>query len=197
MSVGDIYRVALLQRVSTSAVVNVFHYRTTVSVGLVEEEVQAVGEAVAEDCLTAWEAANHSGVVWDTVSVRGVTNPTLGADITVNGQGNQAGTLLPFQTSTECLWRTGLFGRSFRGKSFWAPSTEENQQNGVIAQAQLDLYDALADSLKSVDFLSFSGLFRFELGVYSRTLTLFTPVTTHFNVPTLRTQRRRTPGFGS
>lgn len=196
MALGDVLRLALIGRVSDTQWVNVHHYRVSNQTGTPAEECAALAQAFADQMSTKFAALQHQGVVADLISVRSVSNPGYGADEPITWQGSRAGDLLPFQVSAEVIWRTARFGRKFRGRTFLPPCIESDQQNGGLNSTYLSLADSYANEAITVT-QTIDPTWEFEMVVYSRVNFQGEPVTSCQVVQILRTQRRRTPGFGS
>lgn len=199
MAVGDIYRAAVRAQIGTDDVVNVLHYRTTVSVGAVGNEPVALAEGLEIDFVTALAAQQNQQLQYQEITVRGVTQPTIGTDHSLTGiVGGGTGELLPFQDAMLVLLRTGLFGRSYQGRSFVGGLEEAAQSNSTFnVGIRTNIESVFNDSLSLTVILPGGLTYSFELGVYSRLLGVFTPVTSILAQPTVAVMKSRKPGVGS
>lgn len=199
MAIGDIYRVAIRAEIGTDDVVNVVHFRTTVSVGAVQNEPLALAQGLEDDVLPGL-AANQSGSLqYREITVRGVTQPTIGADHPLTGIGGAGtGELLPYFNAMLVLLRTGLFGRSYQGRFFVGGLEEGAQSNSTFNAGILANVQSAIDAMRTVTDVQPGGLtYSFELGVYSRLLSTFTPVSSVLAQPSVAKMSSRKPGVGS
>lgn len=196
MAVDDIYRAALIQRIGTDEFVNVLHYKVTLSANPPAIECMALAAAIEETAQANWRALAPDTCTLDTISVRGVTVPTVGYDHASGIVGLRTGDVLPYQVSPLVLLRSGKIGRAYNGKIYLLPAMEVDSIAGTIVNAARVLMEAYVSDLESVTAAAYPGQ-AFQLGVWSRKYSLFNPVQTTFLMAQLRTQRRRTPGRGS
>lgn len=199
MAVGDIYRVAIRAEIGSDDIVNVMHYRTTVSVGAVSNEPLALAQGLEDDFISLLQANQNQNLQYREIAVRGVTQPTIGTDHSMTAVGGAGiGELLPTFNAMLVLLRTGLFGRSYQGR-FYVGGLEEGAQEdsefnaGILANLEAALDDARTITDVQPGALTYS----FELGVYSRLLSVFTPVQTVHAVPSVAIMSSRKPGRGS
>lgn len=199
MSLGDIFRLALIgEGRQGQQLVNVFHYRCD-SLPLIGNG-EGLTAAWIDQCLDLYLATFAPGALLSTLSVRGVTDPTYGYDLDVNGHpaGTQgSGDELPPMNSVVIKWETGLIGRSYRGRTYFWPMSEGSQSNGVITstyQTAMQDFGNSAINLLNI-LLPQNGAWR--LVVHSPTLNVNTPVTRAVVRSQIHLQRRRASGSGS
>lgn len=117
----------------------------------------------------------------DVVEVPDTTPGTVGGDP------------LPLQNAAVITWRTGIAGRSYRGRTYMPGLTEGHQSMGILdstIMTALGNYGGI--------YLS-SNVFTndYVLGVYSRKLSHIQNVVSFTVQPYVKTQRRREIGVGS
>lgn len=133
MATGDIYRVNLRWDTAGGTFFgeSVLHY--TQEGGIVQPTPsQDLGMAVAGIIAPALIAVASPVFEISSCQVRGVTSPTEGAD---TSWVPIPGGLAPGETNDSALcpllhWKTGLIGRSFRGRTFLCPATEAVTSSG-------------------------------------------------------------------
>lgn len=144
----------------------------------------------------ACNAASVASVVATDVSVEG------GVQTTLIPIGSLTGALssppLPTGTTVTCSWRTGLAGRSYRGRTFHVGLTETQvDANALTEPARLALVDAygqlILDSVALGARLSVCS--RVSGGVL-RPTAILTAVTTGIVEAYIDSQRRRLTGRG-
>lgn len=196
MAVNDIYRVAVEQTLGSDQIVNVVHYRTTLSVGTLASEVAALAEALEEDYAPAWVTFHAAAVRLDRFIVRSVTNPTMGSEIAIGDQGAVTGTVLNAQFAPMSLLRTGLIGRSYQGRIFHAPPVEADWEGAALSTAWLTRLAAFHNAIVQIGITTGGGTFAWQLGVYSKKLNQINDVTGIEGFLYPRSQRKRRPGVG-
>ncbi|HEY9758832.1 MAG TPA: hypothetical protein V6C97_26930 [Oculatellaceae cyanobacterium] len=198
MAVGDIYRVAIEGSLYSNDVVNVVHYRTNLSIGTVEAEVDALGEAMVNDFLPSY--INMLVPAWSAVriAVRGVTNPSLGVDkFPVGVVGARPDDPEASQVAGLLNLRTGLIGRRNYGKMYLPAIPQTDVNTGVISPDYSADALVMLGEIMTIGATTGGGSFGFQLIVYSRTYASFGIVTTGFVSASPGTQRRRKIGRGS
>jgi len=199
MAVNSIYKLALLGRgPQNQEMVNTLYYKALTG---------TIFDTQSEDLIEAWmndtelpEAFTnlfHSSCSFTGIQVRGITDPTEGADVLFDTPvpGQNTGQCLPPFTSCVVTFTTGKIGRSYRGRNFLWPTSEANQDAGMLISGYTDAVVDYAEAIQSVG----SGV---ETAVYAQviwspTLAIATPVTGATPRATLHLQRRRTEGVGA
>jgi hypothetical protein len=150
MAVNDIFKLAFLhtQPATTGTSVTTLHYRQT------EQVTALVGNLLVQDVIDAWQNSAQPEYLdslpdvttLNVIQVRGITNPEFGTDQAVSQSGNVVsgglGIISPRSAPVVSL-RTGLIGRSFRGRSFLMSPTENETVNGAMSvnlQSVIDDY---------------------------------------------------------
>lgn len=196
MSIGDVYRLTIKGVVGADDNQNVLHFQNVGGGGTPAEEAETLANAFNTGALTEYLATLSSVYSVNTLSVRGVTVPTAGFDLTVTGNGAIAGEVSPTQTSALMNIRTAKFGRSFMGKSYLPALAEASVSNGSILAGHVTLIDAYFNALQTLVGTTPVAM-SIDFGVYSRALNEFNGATTYFVSQFAATQRRRKPGVGS
>jgi hypothetical protein len=185
MAIGDVYRLTV--QWSSGGIFagqNVFHYRQ-------ESEIEASSPAIdlanmGLDVVVA-NMANIISSSFQSVqlSVRGVTEPTLGTDLSYAAVPGLlvAGDTYDTRLGALINWYTGLIGRSYRGRTFVLAPTEGVVSNlGAFTSAFLTQVAGVAESI--IAPASVPGEYgEWQLGILStvvdgeeRPTPLFTPV---------------------
>jgi len=192
MATGDIWRVSIEGEALTDSFVNVLHYQEGFGW---DGDLASLAQGIWDGIGATYVAMLADSYTATNLSLRGVTNPTQGFDLALSDPGTQTGDRLPTQTAGVITWRTGLIGRSYRGRSYIGPMVETVSNGGYISSPQLAVMDTFADAAKTIiEALPGTGVL--QLGVYSRKLSQFTAVTAHESQQIMGTQRRRRPGVG-
>lgn len=118
--------------------------------------------------------------------------------------GERTGDTLPPQATAIISWKTGLAGRSFRGRSFMPPAVETDNIGGNLqATYKADLGSYIDDVFSMVTGVPVATA-GWAVGVVSlwddkvlRPSPLFTPYTSALVRDFFGTQRSRRPGTGS
>jgi len=195
MASGDIWRLSADVLMFDQSEVNVWHF----------EEPDGVEGEAGQSLINAFEAAaldsyrdcfSNQGYL-QLVEARQVTGGTAVAQRsydTSNGIGTRTGSdTLPLQAAAIITWRTGLAGRSRRGRTYM-PSTVEGDvgQAGGIGVTYAGLLDNFATDLLLMQ--EPVTLNEWQLHVWSPTLNAATRVTEYVIRPYLGTQRSRRSG---
>lgn len=197
MAVNDIYRMAV-EGIGPNGqeLVNVFHYRQE---GL-------GGDDAGEELINAWQEdvqalfldCFSASVALVNISVRNLTQPTLGTDRPVSPAepGSISGDSLPPTSAAVITWLTGLIGRRHRGRTYIWPAGESSQTGGQISggyDTTLGLFAAAALSIQEGTLGSI-----YTMVVHSEVDDgADTPVTIYRVNQFLATQRRRRVGVGA
>lgn len=129
--------------------------------------------------------------------VRGITDPTYGFDVTgLAVQGIRTGEQLPPQVSAVLTLRTGLIGRSYRGRIYLPPANEGASIAGVWGPGYQGFCQDFGNTLALGVTNSVTG-WGATCGVYSRLRDEFNPIQTVNVQATPGTQRRRRIGQGA
>jgi len=199
MAIGDIYRVAILGRSSIGdLLVNTLYYKQA-SANLYDTPTEDLAHAFVDgDALSTYYAAAMSDDARiDGVSVRGVTDPTEGFDLSFDPSivGGLVGDQLPPQAACVVTFTTSRIGRSYRGRNYMFPANEDNQSGGTWNEGYLEAVGDYATRIQSMGELGITA--DYGQVVWSPTLTESTPVTGHKVRTFVRTQRRRGAGTGA
>lgn len=175
---------------------NVVHYRVLAGGGTPEQDAAGLAEAWEADVMTEYLAVLSSVYTIQTLSVRGVTHPTVGIDRTVTGNGAIAGEVAPTQTSALINLKTGAIGRSYMGKMYLPALAEASVSSGSIVAGHItNIGTMMTEALIVIS--SSAPVTQYQWVVYSRLLNTSRDVVEWQVSPFARTQKRRTPGRGS
>lgn len=196
MALGDIWRMTIKGVIGADDNQNVVHYRVLAGGGTPEQDAAGLAEAWEADVMTEYLAVLSSVYTIQTLSVRGVTHPTVGIDRTVTGNGAIAGEVSPTQTSALINLKTGAIGRSYMGKMYLPALAEASVSSGSILAAHIvNIGTMMAQGLIVIS--SSAPVTQYQWVVYSRLLGTSRDVIEWQVSPFARTQKRRTPGRGS
>lgn len=148
-----------------------------------------VNTAIDGFVVGAWAAAFGSDVFADRIITTVLDGVSSGAEALTAGAGSQSQVSLPHQCSAVITWRTGVRGRSNRGRSFLPAGTatqllsgDTSKWAGGFVAVLAGWRDALLGALSSADY---------ELLVASYKLASSRPVIAGVVRPDIFTQRRR------
>lgn len=197
MPIGDIFRLSVIcgNAADGSEYINVHHY---------QQQTADIGSEPGSDLADAWEAtipALYTPLMSNITAltrleVRQVGVPTYVYERTLSGYvGGNADNLLPPTTAPLISWRTGLAGRSYRGRTYMFPTTEVHNDRGLVLTTYSTSWEDWADAMISIgDGVTTPQYF---LGIYSPTLTVFNRVITYLLRPVFARQKNRQIGEGS
>lgn len=196
MAIGDIFRLSV-QGLGPNAqqVVNVFHYVQTDTVG--DDAGERLCQAWVEDVLPQFVDVFVDDCLVQRLEARNVTQPQFGFDFDLASPepGTLTGEVLPAQVAAVISWRTGLVGRSRRGRSYLWPANEASQNLGQWVPTYLSAVAAFGNSAMAIQE-SVSGA-DYNLVIWSETLTASFLVSSFIVDEITGTQRRRRPGAGA
>src|SRR3990172_1976670 len=132
MTTGDIWRVAVQGFVLTDQIVNVFHYQ---DIGTTPVSPLEVATGWESEVLPLYAACLHASWVADLIGVRLVTDPSIGIDYAITDTGDRGLERLPPMDAALISWRTAFFGRSYRGRTYLAPVSEQDSNGGFLQPA--------------------------------------------------------------
>jgi hypothetical protein len=180
MSVGDIYNVALefSSAFADGVMVTTYDYRLdSLTVSLTEPEICTL---IGDTIVAGWESAYlpliTDEIVFDGVRVFNRSQPTF-FGISESGEPGTELTSesLPMRCAPVVSKRTGLRGRSYRGRNYWMAPPEIYQNQGVMTVAYRASLDSFAGSLLSI--LLSGAVGTITQVVYSEKLAIGTTVT--------------------
>ena len=200
MAVGDVYRLSVQfeREVSADDAVNVFHFRQG-SGTIFDTPGEDLVEAFIDQIQPTYVAIVSSAYDLVRYAVRQVTG---GLEVYEQGtlvdctRGTDE-TQLPAQSTCVISWRSGLAGRSRRGRTYLPPTAEGDIVSGVFDTAYLDGVEAMAGDIIAMAQSGGVSYGNWEFGIWSETLGTFTPVTFALVRSVPATQRRRRLGVGS
>ena len=197
MASGDIYRMALIGiGPQGQELVNVHHYRQVAAGG--GDLGDQLARAWIEDAAPLWATCVSANVSMTEIQIRNVTQPQFGVDWSTDlpVAGTQAGETLPPNTTFVISWRTGLIGRSRRGRTFMFPTVEASQASGQISGGQAVAMEAYATEMLDLEDPDTTATF--EMVIHSEVPGVGDTTVNTFLIPQfIATQRRRRAGTGS
>lgn len=196
MATGDSYKLEVIGAFNFGQqFVHSLHYRQT---------LDFPGSTGAEQVINAWrddcEAAFLATVPVGSGILKFVARGILGnleqfeVPVTLI-QGTRAGDPLPPNAPPIISWRTGLFGRRNRGRSYMPSGVETDQSAGEITVGFSNALSAYATTCQNITASVLGDTF--EQVVFSKTGLVVNPVTGFIVRGTLATQRRRRLGTGA
>lgn len=196
MAQNDIFRLAVIGiGPSAQELVNVHHFRQTTALG--SDDGSELIQAWIEDAQAAHLACLASSISVTGYQVRNITQPLFGSDfaLTPAEAGDLAGDALPPTAPAIITWRTGLIGRSRRGRTYMWPATEAQQIGGQVQGPYAVLLGTFAEAFAVIaDSVSSAG---YAHVVYSPTLTQAFTRTTYQVQDFLGRMGSRRSGTGS
>lgn len=190
MAIGDIYQLVSVGKAGNKAAVNVYHYRQT------SAHVQTFEE---EDLAMAWRDQ-----IWvdlkdqlsdfyllELIRCANIGNINAPFELAVNETGTVVQQAGPNQSAVIFSWKTLLRGPSYRGRNYIAGIPEGRITGSVVDAGSLALLQGIADDMITLDPTPTNG--GYELGVYSRKLLAFNPVTTGIAKAVTGVVRNRRP----
>lgn len=196
MATGDSYKLEIIGAFGFGQQFVVsHHYRQTLDFPGSTGAEQVI-EAWQSDCQSAFLATVPIGAGILKFVARGILGNLEQFEKPVSLiQGTKSGDPLPPNAPPIISWRTGLFGRRFRGRTFMPSGTETDQSGGEINSTFVNLLTSYGNSTLSIT-ASVAGD-TFEHVIFSKTGNVVTPVTSFVVRTTLATQRRRRLGTGA
>lgn len=177
MAVDDIFQVTMNWDVDGAPMANVAHWVQTADAGnLTDNELaDLVCEKVSDDVVANYLTISPNTLDWNGCTSFIVNKPTIEGSFLINSPGTLAQDMLPLRSAVVVQKKTGLRGRSYRGRFFLPPPGEPNQDKGVIIAAYLTSVSTFMLGLGQVGD---GGGNVFKLAVYSPTLS--DPLTSTF-----------------
>lgn len=204
MAEGDVWLIAIKGTLLGQEYVNGFAAQLTSAGATVEDAI--------DDIVTTFYTPVLAGVITNQLSLtmasaRQQVNPQVLFEKAISLTGAQAGEALPPQCAFVITLRTGIAGRSRRGRLYIGGHIEANESNGVFAGATVTGMQGWADGLVALAGAGGTSP-DWRWGVWSKKLGEPTPG--NFNVGAgfrtitevlarsiVYTQRRRTLGHGA
>lgn len=207
--IGDVFRVAYLQKLFGQLIVNTFGYRQSTANATVNSDQSELATAFQVNIVDAIANATAAGLTAGTLEVRTVPpfgDPITGVDIPLVVAGNREDPPCPPTVAVVIRRRTSFLGRRFRGRIYIAGIAAADQASGVIAGVDpLANFAAVAAAIGGPIASANVGAPSFEPVLIGRipaqrslpqTGWLITPITSADKDNTLRSQRRREIGRG-
>ena len=207
MAAGDLAEVVLLSEddQNSSRYINTFGFKALTSGATRAGLATAFHDAVvktADGGIFRLLSQHVSSAELEVIDVVPKTGATVISTYTRVAGANTSGDMLPPQDAMVVSWRTGLAGRSFRGRTYLVGLDETNQNHGRIASGMMTLIAAFVTQMLAVFGPSGSNtdwqfvvISRFNAKV-KRATPIGTPVTDATTSDILRSQRRRQIGVG-
>lgn len=133
MAIGDFYKMTLrMTFTGVDTIVNTFHYRQD-TIPIFDTPSNDLAEAWLEEVWPTYKAFLSARIVLQVIEVRPVDPAGDFWDESVgeNGTGG-SGDIVPLTSAPLVTWRTGLIGRTNRGRVYLPPPPEANQDGGSL-----------------------------------------------------------------
>lgn len=198
MAVGDVYRLSVVTNQGSGGQMIVTHHFKQNSPLVFDTSVDDLIARWVDQALPTFVDLLSQSFIVDVVRAISVDNTEQGefqVD-TGDGTGTQTGDSQPYQNAAVITWRTGVPGRSNRGRNYVGGAVESN--NAGAGQLTTDYRTVLGNYAQLLTFMNGDSLqfAKWQLVVYSRLNSSSRPVTSYVVRPTFYTQRRRVLGVG-
>lgn len=195
MAIGDVWRMTILGEVVGQQQQNVLHYQTLIPRDGDDDDLPALILIAQEYVAPLYEPITTAEWILREIQIRGVTHPTQGADVVIDQPGVNVGQLLPLQSAPVLSLKTGLIGRSYRGRLYLPTITEDNAQAGVIEEPFYTTLGTFGTNLLQIQRPG-GQPYTAGLVVWSRKLQTATRVISAAPDPILGVMRKRRQGVG-
>lgn len=196
MAIGDVFRVAISQRLHGQLIVNTLFYRCSVSDGTDSNDATKLLASINAAIIPAFKACQSAELAHEFVVVQKIwPAPVQMAvfDSVGAGAGSVAGSSLPTSVAVVLTKTTAFAGPKYRGRTYLAgiPSSYESDSklNTANAAAFHNLGDLINDSLVNAGD-TFTPI------LWHRASSTYTVLTNYVLRLSLRNQRRRQIGVG-
>lgn len=193
INAGDDLEVVFYCQSGPQVSLNVSHWVVSTAVGA--PTMEAVALLLGTAFAPLYKACMSSNATYNGVGVkRIIANPTDPVfDSTGNGVGDSVADIIPNQVAGLISFRSGLAGRSNRGRKYVPfPSEEQNTSNGKPTNDYLTALEALADGYLATQGVTGGGTtITVDCEIYSRKEGTLIPITSYLLRPFWATQRRR------
>lgn len=196
MALGDIFRLSIEGfGPQNQQLVNVFHYRQEGTIGNTNG-IELI-DGWIQDVQPEYLACISDQCAITKMEVRRTDNPAIGVDYSPDpiATGLLTGDAMSPNNPAIITWRTFLFGRSYRGRTYMWPGDEVGVEAGQVNTTYSDLLDIFATAAQNITE-SVTGAV-YQLQVWSPTLNSAEPVQSWQVQPFLGVQRRRRSGTGA
>lgn len=198
MAVNDVYRLSVVTNQGSGGQMIVTHHFKQNSALVFDTPVDDLIARWVDQALPVFVDLLSTSFIVDVVRAISVDNTEQGEFqvSTADGTGTQSGDSQPYQNAAVVTWRTGVPGRSNRGRNYIGGAVEAN--NAGAGQLTTDYKTVLNSYAQTLTFMNGDSLqfAKWQLVVYSRLLNASRPVTSYVVRPTFYTQRRRVLGVG-
>lgn len=196
MAQNDVFAFTMIQQGPSflQEIVNVLHYQQTTATG--DDDGTILANAWLTTAGASWQNVVNVGVALTSLRIRNLTQPQFGIDFPVSPPlaGLRPGEAVPATSAAVLSLRTGLVGRSRRGRHYLAPCSEADQSSGQLSGLYIADLTTYANAIRVVSDLTLSS---YNLVVRSEVLLTSFTVTSIVVDQILGTQVRRRPGRGS
>lgn len=200
MAEGDIYRLSTLSDYISGGddAVNVFHFRQE-SPAIFASPAEDLAEAFIATVVPAYVNCMTAGYVLHRIAIKQVTGGAQEYEqaVTEPGTAGVVGSMLPTTVSGLLSWRTGLAGRSNRGRTYLPPTNEEQLSSGLWTGSYMTAMEGFAEDALALGTAVFTLHANWTIGVWSVVLSAFVPYTHAIARQIPATIRRRRIGQGS
>ncbi len=173
MALGDIFQLAAVYDVVGAAgeIVNVYNYRQTVYDGFSGDfpEADLLANIFGASLVANLVPALSTSISLNRVDFFIVNKPTVGGTAPIGVTGSAIIQMLPIRSAPVIKKVTGARGRSFQGRNYLPPLTEDVQDAGVISPSMITVLDVYANALLVLDDAGFIN--QWQQTIYSSTLS--------------------------
>lgn len=197
MAAGDIYRLSMVGDYSATEVSVVTAHVRFKSPGATPDGASALFKANLLDVLKTYVAPTYNWRYINWLSAN-LTPPRSGSYTTgfpVAGTQSSSGDPVPYTCAVVVSLRTNYAGRSYRGRMYLPGLTEGQSAGGRVGQTQVNAWQTVFEDLLANCGGAGSNP-DYEWGVWSRSLSVFTPYLSAIVREVPGTIRRRRQGVG-
>jgi|SRR5437867_2031589 len=195
MAANDIWEVVLRGRFGSGQIASysVFHFKEG-SGAAISTVPQAILDLIDSNGV---DGILPNSMVYTEASYAKISPAPRGPQIIVGVTKAMSGsdTYVPQCASVvKCITATG--GRSARGRTYLGPIIEGEMDKGVLSSGAQGALKDWADAMVAKWGVGGTNVSEFTMGIWSRKLSLFYPITAAARRTTVYTQRRRVAGVG-
>jgi len=196
IATNDILRVSLEGTLPLGQqFVNVFHFKMLADPAASDElTLQALIQEVEDNLVPSYLDWLSSACTLDRIVARTLENPPVGSEDPQNVAGNAGGTPHAHQLAALLVWKTGLLGRRYTGRTFLPPTQQSALANSSWVSGALTTAGTIGTQLVNFETDTAGD---WQPVVWSETYNTSQPITAYRLIRDARTMTRRTPGFGS
>lgn len=152
------------------------HHRTvTVNTVLTDqEEALDIAQELVDTIISTYIPLLGDAITFQEVETIGISNPLVTATIIADTAGALAEQLVSLRSAPVIKLGTGLRGRSYNGRMFFMPPTEQQQSGGVLGATPQANIQLVVTAIRRLSTQPSTNVY--DMTVYSPTLTGEGPV---------------------